>query len=465
MGLRLDASGGQFNKAIQDIIEAESRPLKQMQARKVVEEKRVKTFQEFKTKFQGVQAAIEEVSSFQKFRELKVDLGDGAEVLGVTLDKTKAQPGTYQIEVEEMAGRTGVISNSFANPEENVLGMGYVVLRDAQGDAHEIFIDYDDGSLRGLAAKINQSPNSPFQASVIQDSTEPDKPWRLMVSAKKDGMKGGTEVPEFYFLDSKQDFYVDDDRSAYTALLKIDDFEIELDGNDVPDFIQGLNLQLKQARPGQPVTVRITEDYEKIAGKMKEIVEKTNGILEFINLQHKVDAESDTKSMLTGDTGLQGIEYRIRNLMHEGFPVFNPDTDEYRFIHMNDMGVNFNREGKMTFDEKKFQAAIERDFDGIATAITGEWGFAFQVKELLTGYTRPIDGALAVREQGMRRRLEDMDRGIERMERQLETKAKSLTERFARLQGSLQAMQSQQASLSAMGGGGGGNPIMQLLGG
>ncbi|HTL13231.1 MAG TPA: flagellar filament capping protein FliD, partial [Bdellovibrionota bacterium] len=175
---------------------------------------------------------------------------------------------------------------------------------------------------------------------------------------------------------------------------------------------------------------------------------------------------TNTKEMLTGDTGLQSVEYRIRNLMHEAFPVFDDEGNEYRLVHMNELGVEFDRDGKMKFDPKKFEATLGRDFDGVSAAITGEWGFARQIGQLFENYTRPGDGALAMREQGMQRRIKDMDQNIDAMEKRLEEKAKSLTERFARLQGALQSMQSQQAQLSAtLGGGGGGNPIMQLLGG
>ena len=123
MGLRFDPiGGGQFKAAIKSIVEAESAPIKQIEARKGREDAKLKLFQEFKGKFANVDKALAELSSFQKFRELKVDLGDGASQVSVTIDKDKAQPGTYQIEVDQLAARTSVISNGFEDAEDASMG-------------------------------------------------------------------------------------------------------------------------------------------------------------------------------------------------------------------------------------------------------------------------------------------------------------------------------------------------------
>src|ERR1700744_3604443 len=95
--------GGQFKQAVKQIIEAESQPIKQLEAHKAKEQARLKLFQEFKTKFAGMDKAISDLSNFQTFREFKVDLGDGQNQASVTVDKNKAQPGSYKIEVSDLA--------------------------------------------------------------------------------------------------------------------------------------------------------------------------------------------------------------------------------------------------------------------------------------------------------------------------------------------------------------------------
>jgi flagellar hook-associated protein 2 len=191
-----------------------------------------------------------------------------------------------------------------------------------------------------------------------------------------------------------------------------------------------------------------------------------NGILDFINKQNAIDEKSDTRASFAGDSSLQSVEYRLRNLMHEGFPVWdNEDSDEYRFVFLNQMGVEFEKNGQMTFKEDKFIKAMQKDFAGISQAITGEQGIAVQLKTVMQGYTRMPDGMIGIREQAFKNRINQIDQSIADKERRIEQRQQRLTEQFSRLQASLSNMQKQQQYLSSTLGGGGGNLVAQMLGG
>ncbi len=464
MGLRFDPiGGGQFKQAVKQIIEAESQPIHQLEAHKAKEQARLKLFQEFKGKFAGLDKAIDDVSNFQKFRELKSDLGDGANLVSVTVDKEKAQPGTYSLTVDELAGRTSVISNGFANPDEANLGMGYVVMKLPNGDSKEIYVDDDKASLRGIALAINQQADSPVRAAVIKDSSNAEEPWKLVMTAKKEGASNQVEIPDFYFMDGDKDLNLDDQREAKNAKIQMNGFQIETEGNDVPDFLPGVNLHLKQAASDKPFTLTITEDTQKISGKIKGLIDQVNGVLGFIGSQNKIDQSTDTTSTFAGDTSLTNIEYRLRNLMQEAFPVGTPGEEGFRLVHLNELGVEFDKTGTLQFKEDKFQKLLEKDFDGISQAITGEFGFAFQLRSTIQSYTQSGTGLLGVRERGIQARIKQIDEQIDQKAKRLEQRQQSLTDQFSRLEGSMANMQRQQAALGALGGGGG--LTQQLLGG
>jgi flagellar hook-associated protein 2 len=466
LGLRFDpVGGGQFKQALKQIIEAERQPIKTLENRKGVEEAKMKLFQEFKGKFSGIDKALAEFANFRKFRELKVDLGDGSNFMSVTLDKETAEPGTYSLQIDQLAQRSSIMTNGFENPDEPVLGVGYVVANTREG-SKEVYVDDASASLHGIANLINRQGDFPVRASVVKDLTDTDRPWRLILSGKNDGYDDHVHFPEFYFLDGRENIYIDDNHDAENALLTLDGFPIEAESNHIKDFLKGVNLHLKQAKPDQTFNLTITEDYEKISGKVKELVAQVNGILEFINKQNQVDQSSDTRSSFTGDTSLQNIEYRLRNLMHEGFPVGTPGTENFRFVFLNQLGVEFDKKGAISFKEEKFTKIMEGDFDGVSEAITGKFGFASQLREVIAGYTRSQDGLLGIRERGLKSRIDRIDQEITQKERRLEQRTQSLTDQFSRLQASLGNLQRQQQYLSAvMPAGGGGNTISQLMGG
>ncbi len=468
MGLRFDPiGGGQFKQAVKQIIEAESQPIKQLEARKAREDVRLKLFQEFKGKFAGMSKALEDLSSFQKFRELKVDLGDGAKQINVTLDKDKAQPGSYQIMVEQLAARTSAISNGFEDADDPVLGVGFINMTLANGDTAEVYIDDDESSLRGVAKLINKQSDSPIRASVLKDAGDPEEPWKLILTAKKDGAENSITFPEFYFLDGSKDFYVDDSRDAQNAIIELDGFPLELESNDVTDFLPGVNIHLKQAKPDEPFEMSISEDFQKISGKVKGLVEEINKILEFINKQNKVDDKSDTRTTFAGDSGLFSIENRLRNLVHEGYPVGDPDSDDFYLLHLNSLGIEFNREGVLLFKEDKFAQTMEKDFEKTAQAVCGELGFATMMKQSVDSFMLSGTGILAAREAGLRSRIKEYDRQIENKQRHIDRRQQALVEQFSRLESTLSGMQRTSSYLAASlpGAGGGGNIVSQLLGG
>ncbi len=465
MGLRFDPiGGGKFKQFVQQIIEVESQPIQQLEARKAKEQQKLQLFKDFKGKFTGLQTALDKISTQKNLREFKVDLGDGASLMNVTVDRERAVPGSYQMEIEALANRSSMITNPVEDPDQRNLGIGYVVVNKADGDTWSVFVDESESSLNAIAKKINETKDAPIQAAVIQDAYDQNERYRLLLTSKKDGFYNGVEFPQLYFLDGRS-FWVEDDILSENALMKVDGFEVEGNGNDVPDFITGVNIQLKQARPGETFTMKIDLDKQKIAAKVKEVVEKTNEILKFINLQNAVDDKTDTSTKFTGDTSLQSVEYRLRNLMHEGFLAGFNSNEEPKILHMREVGVSFAKDGSLTFSEDKLNQALDKDYDGVSEALAGDFGFGYQMSEVLKGWTRPFDGLLTTREKGLQSRIDQIDRNIDTKSRYLEQRTKTLTEKFSRLQGALGALQQQGQYVQAtLGSTGGGNLVQQLLG-
>jgi flagellar hook-associated protein 2 len=133
---------------------------------------------------------------------------------------------------------------------------------------------------------------------------------------------------------------------------------------------------------------------------------------------------------------------------------------------MSDIGIEFGKDGQLTYKEDKFQKFMEKDFQGLSEILTGDFGFAYQMKTLLSGYSRPGDGFLSLRDKGIRDRIKNIDSQIDQKNRALDRKQQALTEQFSRLEASLGDMQRQQQYLSAtLPAGGGNNLVAQLLGG
>jgi len=455
---------GQMQEALNKIIEVEKQPLIKLEQRRLIQEKKLNTFQEFKSKFSELKNSIKNISKFKEFRELKVDLGDGKELIDITLDKERVQPGSFTLEIDELATRSSMISNGFESSTDPVLGIGFVTVYDIHGESHDVFIDYDDSSLEGVARKVNEVAESPIKASVIKDVYNPEYPYKLILTASSDGAENGVEFPDLYFLDGTEDIWIDDDRESSNGLVFINDFEVEVESNEISNFMQGVNLHLKQAKPEFKFTVKIEEDHEKITGKIIGVVDNINGILEYINKQNSIDENTDTRVTFAGDSSMQNVEYRLRNLMHEAFPVGENEDEVQSLVHLSNLGVSFNKDGKLDFNENKFNQAMEEDFRSVAIAFTGQMGFAHQLSTVINNYTDPYSGMLANKEKGLQQRIKYIDDNIERKQRHIDQRINSVKNKFVKMQSALTKLQSQQQYLSATLGAGGGGMVSQLLG-
>ncbi|MGE4232240.1 MAG: flagellar filament capping protein FliD [Bacteriovoracia bacterium] len=448
MDISSPLGGGKFKPIIKEIINAEREPIRQIEARKAKENDRLKLVQDFQTKVRKLPELLRELESFNKFRELKADW-PAKDIMDVSVDKEFAMPGEYEIEVVQLAGRHSMISDGYESVDDEV-GIGVFSYSLPNGESRSVFVGPSNNTLRGLANLINQEKDLNLQASVINDGSGSDQPWRIVVTSKKSGIDNDTEFPEFYFLDGDFRFYADDERSAQNAIVKFNGFEIMSPSNKF-ELLPGVTLDLLQAKEDYEFTLSITEDTKKIAGKVKALVDSINEVLEFINKQNQLDAHSDTSRTLGGDTTLFAIESQVRNAILANYQVEEEDEDIR--LHLSDVGVQFEKTGLLKFNEDKFKRQMDKNFDQVASLFATPGNFVERAKNMADGFLRPEYGVISSRERGIRERIKKMDDEIIQREDRLDKREKSLKRQFAQLEGLIGSSQGQQAFLQqALGG-------------
>lgn len=440
------------------LIEAEREPIRQLEAKKANEEARLKLAQDLMSRVNSITSGIKDLSRFRNFRELS-PVNGRPDLMDVQVDKNFADAGNYQIEVVQLAGRSSMMSNGLPDADDTMVGAGYFSYRLPSGEEKEVYIDEDNSTLNGIAKLINSQKGLDLQALVVNDGVDEDAPYRLIVTHKGSGEVNDAEFPDFYFLDGDEDFFMDKEHPAQNSVLKVNGFDVEFEGNKITTLFPGVTLDLKDAAPGKEFTLNITEDMKSIKGKIQGVVDKINESLKFVQEQNKLDKDSNTRNTLGGDVTLQNFEYKIRSL------VMTPISTEYGSVRLGDMGVQFNRDGLLTTQEEKLEAALNKNFNAVAQFFTGVSdgdGFANQLQETVTGMTQ-TNGIVQSRVDGIRRRIKELDHQIEMKERQVANLETSIKEKFARLEGTIAGLKSQQASLASLGGGGG--LLNQLSGG
>jgi flagellar hook-associated protein 2 len=256
---------------VNQLVDAQREPIRQLEARKQNEEARLKLAQDLLGKISSVNAGISEISRFKQFRDLTATVGR-PELMDVSVDKNLAEVGNYNIEVLQLSGRSSMMSNGMPDPNDTEMGAGYFSYELPSGEVREVYIDPDNSTLEGIAKVINSTKDLNLHAIVVDDGTLADNPWRLIVSHNRSGEINDAEFPQFYFLDGDEDFILEDERPAQNSVIKVNGFPVEFEGNKITSLLPGVTIDLKDAAPGKEFTLSIGEDVKSIKGKVKALV-------------------------------------------------------------------------------------------------------------------------------------------------------------------------------------------------
>lgn len=434
---------------VDQLIEAERMPIKNIEKQKGKQEDRLKLVQELEGKLSGITASIGELASTKGFSDIKLNSGDPNVIAG-TVDPRASANGNWNIEVMELAQKAAAVTNGFPDKDKTQVGIGYLRFNTPDGQK-EIYINGTNNTLEKVAETINRSGMG-VKASVLNDRSNPDEPFKLMISGDAVGGDNAIDYPTLYFLDGDQDFYFDEEREAKNGRIKVDGFEFEIGDNTVKDVIPGVTLDLRQATPGRTVNVSVKEDMEVVVGKIKKFVDGVNEVLKFVQTQNALTKDSDTSRTLGGDSLIRNVENRLRSLIQN--PQYGVSSEITR---LNQIGIVFNRGGTLDYNEKTFNDALARNPAAIQKFLAGDGfsvGFIPSLKREVGTMLNQASGPVAIRKRALQDRISQMNDQIANKERQLAKKEENLRNKFAKLEETMSKMKGQAGQLSAAAGGG-----------
>lgn len=433
---------------VEQLMDAERIPVKQMEASKLKQEDKLKLVTDLETKVSDITKNLSELTSTTGFSDKKFISGD-ANVIDGQVDPQVAIPGDYAIEVVQLAQKPAAISNGFPDRDETQIGTGYIKFQTPEGEK-EVYINGANSTLDGVVKQINGA-NYGLKAQVIEDRKDRDNPFKVLISGLATGENSQVNFPRIYLLDGDQDMFFDQSRAAQNAKVKIDGFEVEVPENQISTLIPGVTLDLKSAAPGREIRLGVKENLEVISGKIKTFVDSYNAALEFIQKQSKIqgtDGKNPKLGPLGGDGMLRSIENSLRRV------ILNPQLGvETPIRRVGELGIEFNRNGTLNFSQDKFNKMLNANPQAVAAFFRGDGfstGFVAGLKREIGNLLNGQFGVLANRKKGMQDRINQTNSRIETKERQLEKKEESLRRKFADLEQKMSSLNSQQARVAAM---------------
>lgn len=420
-----------------------------MEARKGKISDKKALVQQLTTLVENMRGEVLKNKNARSLRELSINTGDNKDV-AVTADKNVADPGKYQLEVLQLAQKSSAISNGVEDKDKTYVGVGYIKAVLPNGDSKEIYVDEKSATLSGIAKLINGDAELGMKATVVNDGKGEDEPWRLMVSMADTGDNNKVEFPYLYLVDGEVDLYFEQERPAQDAKIKLDGFEIEVPGNRVTDLIPGVTIDLKKAKPGEEISIEVSEDVQKIGGKISSLIDNINNVLKFIKEQNSLDEKTDTSRTLGGDSMLTTIEGRIRSAI---FANIQTDKGTRR---IGDLGITFQRDGLLKLDQSKFEAELSKDYKVVTQVLTGKYtleggktnGFMDILDDSAKILLNQPSGVLPNRKNGLQSQMGQIDRQIANRQRIVAQREEVLKAKFARLEETISKIKGQGAGLA-----------------
>lgn len=433
---------------VEQLIEAERIPVKNIESKKVKLEDTQKLVTDLETKINDITGNLGELLTVRGFSDLQLASSD-ENVVGGSVDPDAVIPGEYGITVEQLATKPGAISNGFKDRNSTQIGVGYIKFNTEDG-TKEVYINPKNSTLEGISAQINNSPYG-LRSTILEDRSDKERPFRLLVTGIATGDDKQISFPTIYMLDGDRDFYFDQKREAQNAKVKVDGFEIEIPGNQTDKIIPGVSLDFKQAMPGKEIRINVKENLEAISGKVKSFVDAYNATLGFIQGQHKLSKDSSGRERLGplgGDSILRRVENSLRRVIQN--PQLGLGSEITR---LNQLGIEFTRSGTLNFNTEKFNKVLNGNPKAVSAFLRGDGfatGFVPTLKREVGYLLNPQTGVIANRKKSLSDRIGRMNQSIDTKERQLAKREEGLRKKFADLESKMAGLQKQGAALGAM---------------
>lgn len=284
-------------------------------------------------------------------------------IVSVTAESGAAL-GSYQIESRKMAqAHTLVFDNLFTSTADTI-STGTLSFN-VGGQVNQIAIGTTNNTLDALQKYIN---NGDFgvSASVLNTGSG----YQLMLTSDKSGASG--EIT--FGAGNPAEF------SAYTTTAVAQDAEMVLNGltltsntNTFDKVIEGVTFQLKSAAVGTVNSVSIASSTEKADEAIRSFVDVYNQLDTIIDELGSYKSSDLTEEQLqsdeymyfgdlAGSSLLRQVRDQVKSVMSGAIDELNGGVNSLAQI-----GISFDREGRLNIDETVYTAALENNLQAVSS--------------------------------------------------------------------------------------------------
>ncbi|MFA7323873.1 MAG: flagellar filament capping protein FliD [Candidatus Nanopelagicales bacterium] len=342
-----------------------------------------------------------------------------------------ALSGTYAFDVTSVAaahkvlygGTLALTATAAADPLTVTVGANAPVTIDLKGDY----------TLQGVITAINSTLGLGVKAAAIQTGSGA---YRLQLNATSTGAAGQFTVAG-----------LDPAVGSSTVTQTGTDASIKF-GPAVGDVVTSSSNTFSTVFPGMSftvskletgVTVNVASDASTMTKQVQALVDAMNTSLSTMRSLSAYTPGSGASKSASGPLTGDPLTPRLIDTVTSAIFDVTPGTT------LATVGIQLDRNGKVTFDAAKFQSALTSDPDGTASAMTG---LATRLATAGNNATRSGTGMITSAIQGRQSELTTLAKGISAWDDRLAARQALLTKQYSALNTQLTTMNDQAGWLT-----------------
>ena len=395
IGSGLDISG-----LVSQLVEAERAPQANRLASKEARiQARLSAFGSLKSALDTFKNSLSALKDPDTFTKRSATVGD-TDVFKATVGDT-AVAGNYSVSVEQLATRHKIASAAYADSATSV-GTGTLQFT-VNGESFSIDVESGADSLADIRDAVNSAEdNVGLKASIVNDQDGA----HLVFSSDDSGVENEITIAatggltQLAFDPNAVSNPMTEKVAALDSIVEVDGFTQTSSNLVVEDMIEGVTLNLVDARPGEKIELTVALDTASVKKSIESFVSNYNKLVTTLNDLTAFDAEANTAGLLQGDSTTRGIAQRIRQEI--GVIVDDVGSD---INSLAQLGITTGDKGKLTIDSDTLTDRIDNNFADIGDVFSSDSGYAVRFDTLIGDITQS-GGILSSRTDGLESQID-----------------------------------------------------------
>ena len=307
-------------------------------------------------------------------------------------------------------------------------------------------------TLKEVVEQLNTAGAGKIATSVVNVGTESSPKFSLVVSSLESGtIKGSLRADVGEALQAQGIFRQQTIDQAKDSRILVDGIgEITRSSNKISDVIPGVTLDLKQTG-AVPIQVRVLDDRDKTAERVKKIIGQINEIITFSKENSRVQSATDEKGRsknVYADLAKNRVDDQavsaIKQVLSEAVATNGTDVKVFA-----DLGITTNRDGTLNYNQETFVTALAKDSAGAAQLLNTLGDKLSGTGEVLDQFTR-YQGIIDSSKTANDTESKSLQERIDMIERSLEKQQQTLKQIFANLETKVSRLNNSNGALASL---------------